>query len=344
MFKLHPEFIPQNKYDIAIDAHVTHTYHDTSQHPCKSCPYCLKRTRGDKIWYVHCDLVACFIAPNGLRIPLLFHRIRARSEWGQLGEEKWKQECERTAFPILLKELRRQFPRLRMHIHLDALYATDANFTLLHELGTDYSIVRKANVLKTVGEDCKGLERFCKPVEVEMENKRFKIWQRILFFNDIAYKKHNLSLIQLDEIAEKKPSKRFAKVASKNTHWEWVVHQQLNNENVGKIAAQSRIRWKEEDLFNDVQRRGFAICHDFNRAPAAQLVRTYLILIAYAICSILTYSRHGQSILSRGLTVIFMMEQMLSDLIHIEAGDLFIGREPGQLRWGTDPPRMVVKA
>lgn len=344
MFQLHPEFTPQNEYNIAFDAQVTHVYHEGSQHPYQSCPYCLKRTRGDKVWYVHFDLVASFIAPNGLRIPLFFHRIRARPQWGQLGEEKWKQECERTAFPILLKELRRQFPRLPMHIHLDALYATDEVFTLLEKLGMNYSIVRKAKVLKTVGEDRKGLEKFCKPVQVKKENKRFTIRQQLLFFNDIAYKNHQLSLIKLEEAAEKKPSKRFAKVTSKTVHWEWIVHQKLNSTNVEKVALQSRIRWKEEDLFNDVQCRGFAICHDFNRAPTAQLVRTYLIFIAYAICSILTHSRLGESIISRGLTITFMMEQMLKDLIYIEEENLFSRRCVGQLRWGTGPPKMNVHA
>jgi hypothetical protein len=143
----------------------------------------------------------------------------------------------------------------------------------------------------------------------------------------------------LDETAEKKSSKRFAKVTSKKTHWEWIVHKQLNNANVGKIAAQSRIRWKEEEVFNDLQHRGFTICHDFNRAPVAQLVRTYLILIAYAICSILTYSRLGQSIISGGLTITFMMEQMLNDLIYVGEENLFRKRCLGQLRWGTDSPK-----
>ena len=231
VFQLHPEFLAQGEYPITIDAQVVHIYGEHSQHPCQSCPYCLKRTRGNKTWYVHSDVVASFVAPNGLQIPLLFHRIRARPEWGQLGEKRWKQECERTAFPILLKELKRQFPRLRMCIHLDALYATDANFTLLEELGMDYSIVRKAKVLKTVGENCKGLERFCKPVQVDVENRCFKIHQYIRFFNDIPYREHNLSIIELDESAERKPSKRFAKIKSKKTHWEWIVHQHLSHAN-----------------------------------------------------------------------------------------------------------------
>lgn len=120
-FQLHPDFIPHGEYAVAIDAQVTHTYHEQSQHPCAQCPYCLKRTRGDKIWYLHYDLVASFIAPNGFQLPLLLHRIRARPEWGQLSDGEWKQECERSAFPILLRELRKRFPRLKFCIHLDAL-------------------------------------------------------------------------------------------------------------------------------------------------------------------------------------------------------------------------------
>jgi hypothetical protein len=157
-------------------------------------------------------------------------------------------------------------------------------------------------------------------------------------FNDMPYRDYHLSLIKLQETAKKKPSKRFAKLTSKETHWEWIVHQCLNQTNVVKIASQSRIRWKQEEMFGDLQHRGFAICHDFNRAPTAQLVRTYLILIACAISSILCYSRLGKSILSRGLTVIFMMEQMLTDLIYVSEEVLFQRQETGQFRWSTGPP------
>jgi len=343
VFQLHPEFIPQGEYAITIDAHATHTYHDHSQHPCKNCPFCLKRTRGDKVWYIHFDLVASFIAPNGLQIPLLFHRIRARPEWGQLNDDEWKQECERTAFPLLVRELRRQFPRLNMCIHLDALYATDQTFTLLEELHMGYSIVKKVKVLKTVGEDCQGLKTFSHPLKVVKENARFKIQQTIHFFNDVAYKGHNLHIIQLEENAEKKLTKRFAKIQSKKTHWEWIVHQNLTSKNTYETATGSRIRWKQEDLFNDVQCRGFAIRHDFNRAPVAQSIRIYLIFIAYAICSILTYSTLGQSILAKGYTVTFMMEQMLNDLIYISDTILFQWDDPSQLRFGKDPPKIKVQ-
>lgn len=337
VFQLHPDFIPQCEYEIAIDAQVTHTYYDRSQHPCKGCPYCLRRARGDKVWYLHYDLVASFVAPNGLQIPLLFHRIRNRSEWTEFSDDKWKQECERTALPFLLSELRRQFPRLHFCIHLDALYATDPCLKLLKELKMGYSIVRKAKVLKTVGEDCQGLKKFLAPIQVVKEGKCFKVQQTLCFFNDVAYREHKLSIIQVDEQAEKKPSKRFAKVLSKKTHWEWVVHQRLNHENVSAIATGSRIRWKQEDLFNTLQCRGFAIQHDFNRAPTSQSVRTYLILLAYAITSILTYSTLGKAILAKGYTISFIMEQMFQDLLYLTEDQLFNRYNPSQLRFARPP-------
>ncbi|MDR3623910.1 MAG: hypothetical protein P4L16_02085, partial [Chlamydiales bacterium] len=105
------------------------------------------------------------------------------------------------------------------------------------------------------------------------------------------------------------------------------------------IATRSRIRWKEEDLFNDLQCRGFAIRHDFNRAPVAQSVRIYLILIAYAICSILTHSTFGCKILAKGYTISFVMKQMILDLIYLSNTTLFEGKDPIQLRFGKDPPQ-----
>jgi hypothetical protein len=182
VFQLHPELIPNGEYAIAIDAEVSHVYHEHNQHPCAKCPYCLKRERGEKVWYEHMEVVASFIAPNGLQIPLFYHRVKARAEWGHLSDNEWKQECERSVFPVLIRKIRERFPRLRLCIHLDSLYATDPILTLLNELRLGYSIVRKAKVLKTVGEDCEGLKKLSSPITSTTENSRFMINRTVHFF------------------------------------------------------------------------------------------------------------------------------------------------------------------
>jgi hypothetical protein len=338
-FLHHPEFIPQGEYSITIDAQVTHVYYEHSQHPCCQCNYCLKRTRGERVWYLHYDLVASFVAPNNLKIPLLSHRIRARPEWGKLSDEEWKQECELTAFPQLITKLRHYFPRLRLCILLDSLYATDPNFTLLKKLKLGFAIVKKATVLKTVGEDYEGLKALSSSIKIIKKIDRFNIQQNIHFCNDIQYRKHNLHLIEVEEHGDKKPSKRFAKITTKDSHWQWLVHEVLDTSNVYPIATRARLRWKGEDLFNDLQKRGFGISHDYNRAPNAQTIRIYFILIAYAICSIMMHSKLGQAILADGRrTIIFTMKQMLQDLIYLSQYGLLDGYNPVQLRFGKDPP------
>jgi hypothetical protein len=337
VFKNHPEWTPNGEFSIAIDAQASHTYYEHSQHPCEACPYCLKRTREDKVWYVHYELIASFIAPNGLQIPLLIHRIKGCPQWGKLNNEKWKQECERTAIQVLLTKLRELFPRLPFCIHLDALYAIDPIFNLLHELKMGCSIVRKVKVLKSVGEDCRGLKQFSEPVHIFKETKYFNVEQIIYYFNQVTYQKHHLNIIQLDEKAIKKPSKRYAKVRTKKTHWEWIVHQNLTKNNVAESTVNSRIRWKQEDLFNSLQCRGFAMRHDFNRAPNAQSVRFYLMLIAFAISSILTCTNFGRKLTAQGFSLIFLMQQMFTDIIYLSQSILECP-EPVQLRFGKDPP------
>lgn len=91
-------------------------------------------------------------------------------------------------------------------------------------------------------------------------------------------------------------------------------------------------------MFNDLQHRGFAICHDFNRAPNSQSIRFYLILIAYALSSILINSTFGKKILAKGYTFTLIMEQMFLDLIYLNFDTLFEGYNPVQLRFGKDPP------
>jgi len=87
-----------------------------------------------------------------------------------------------------------------------------------------------------------------------------------------------------------------------------------------------------------LQNRGFAVRHDFNRAYASQTIRTYLILTASAISSILAYSTIGQAILSGGYTSTFIMEQMLNDLIYLRDIVMEESHNPIQLRFAKHSP------
>src|ERR1700749_3700174 len=48
LFTNHPSLKKSKSYTLLIDAFVSHTYYPNSQHPCESCPHCLKRERPSK--------------------------------------------------------------------------------------------------------------------------------------------------------------------------------------------------------------------------------------------------------------------------------------------------------
>jgi hypothetical protein len=168
-----------------------------------------------------------------------------------------------------------------------------------------------------------------------LEDQQFRIYQTIHFFNDLPYKQHKLNVIQLNEEAIKKPSKRFAKITSKTSHWQWIISQRVAKANVVSQSNQCRLRWYEEDFFNTAENRGFNMNHDFSRAPRSQIIWMYLILIAMALCTILEYSSLNP-IFNKN-TVRHVMEEMLRDLIYLNESLLFDCTFPRQLRFQKPP-------
>lgn len=292
--------------------------------------------RGQTVWYVHSQLVVSLVFPQGFQLPLFLHRIRSFSHLSLLNDQEWKQECELTAIQEVLPKLRAYFPKLKFKILLDALYANDSMFSLLQSLRLGFSIVRKKNVLKTVGQDLEGLSQLVDHLYHQSSSKRFVTHQTFQFYNAVSYKSHRLNIIDLHEVSQKKSSHRFAKIHTKISHWQWIVNDTLSIENTVSIASQSRLRWKQEDLFNSLENRKFAIRHDFARAPSSQSVWLYLLLIAFALDSLFFLFHLGQ-LAKQGRTIQALMQEMLTDLIYLPTDLLFNCLFPKNLRFYVVP-------
>jgi hypothetical protein len=147
-----------------------------------------------------------------------------------------------------------------------------------------------------------------------------------------------VNIIDLQETRQKKPSKRFAKIHQKQSHWQWIVASSLNQSNVVAQAKQARNRWKEEDLGNTLKNRGFNIKHDFSRHPQSQSIWLYLQFIAYGLTSLFLLSEIGYHCRKK-YTLRFLMEQMLEDLLRYPFNFLFhfSGSTPQLLRFFIVP-------
>jgi hypothetical protein len=322
LFTHHPSLKLGKEFLLAIDAFCHHSYKIGSQH--KKCPFCLKRQRGDKIWYLHMNVVASLVFPNGFQLPLFIHRIQSTNKLKYLSEKGFKQECELSCLPLILRKIRSYLPKLKISILLDSLYATYPVLKLLQELHFGYAIVDKRQ--KNIREECVRLKKINSGfVKRQLKNSN----QTIHYFNHIPYRK-NLSLHVIDLDEEKKTG------LAKKVHWQWIVHSPLNQENVSFIADRARCRWKEEDFFNTVKNRGFHIKHDWSRNHQAQSIWLYLTLIAFGLTSILSIMQTAQ-LARKGASLRAFMEGMLQDLLYLPFDLIFACLYPKNLRFSITP-------
>lgn len=288
-FARHPELTPNGIFHLAIDAETIHKYTSDSAHDCEQCPYCLKRERGETRWYLHVQVTASLVCPGNIRIPLYVYPIHAKSlTCSCASDDAFKQECELSALPIILKKIRDRFPKLHFCILADSLYANGPAMDTVKDNRMEFMFVRKDGSMKTVGQDCDGIAKMeehkvnGKVEEVATENGR-KVKRSCSFFNGIDYQDSKLNVLRFDERIFDKEGNQSGYV-----HWEWIVSWKLTKRNVMATAARGRMRWLEEDLFNSVKNRGFNIKHDYSRNSNAQIVWSILIMIAFLIAEVFT--------------------------------------------------------
>lgn len=316
---------------LSIDAYCSHCYHEMSAH--STCPYCLKREKEDKVWYLHVNVVASLVFPDGFQLPLYVHRLKAQNKWAPLTDRKFKEECELSAFPLILAKIRQYLPKIKFTVLLDALYANTTAIEHLITYRMGYAIVLKKLKISKKLEQPSSIQ---KNVNAAFKRGRFNIIQNFKFCQ-AAHGHLLLNVVDLVETARKKPTKRSALIHFKKTHWQWIVHQTLKEQNVCPICEDARLRWKEEDLFNTFKNRGFNATHDFSRNFQAAGIWLSLMMIAFFLSSLVLSSRLGILGRKKGCSIKFFMKQMMLDLIYISPSRIFDYPYPKQLRFVITP-------
>lgn len=103
-----------------------------------------KETKSDQ-QYVYI-LEANVVFKNGLTIPLMSEYLK--TDWNVLSNPEGKQECELVAFEHLAAKLKKYFPKLKMMVFADALFATQSVLGELHKNHWEYVIQFSKNKLK----------------------------------------------------------------------------------------------------------------------------------------------------------------------------------------------------
>lgn len=180
-----------------------------------------------------------------------------------LSYEKYKQDCEIKAFKRLAEKIKKQYPRLKILISGDALYANKTVIEICKEYGWKYIIRFKEGAIPTV------YNEFTKIVEKDNESTK----KRYEFVTGIDYKDNKINVIRYKEIKE-----------DKETEFVYMTDLPITNKNIEMSIIIGRKRWKIENEGFNIQKNGtFDIGHLYSKNVTAIKVHYLMIQIAHMI-------------------------------------------------------------
>lgn len=293
-FQQHRQLMPGDFFLLAADCVHTHTYEKPHYHDCKCC---LKRiynkgTENEKIKWMHNTLIFSFVFMSGLKIPIYSYPIHAKQivNLESAPEATHKQECELVALKMALPIIREAFPKMKIVLLLDGLYANKPVIRLAEENRCGYIIVKKEGCLPSLAKECdevaiqdnhkKNCVKRCKTT-----HKNWIIAQKYEWFNS-KYLGDGVSTNVLRFWEER--TNKEGKIESYKC--EWLFSWRLSAKTCELAAHQARSRWEIEDLFNSLKNRGFNLNHDYSRNPRSCFNWQGLSLLAFGIFELFRFS------------------------------------------------------
>lgn len=252
-------------YTIAIDA----TGHQKFSK--RHCEHCLTQKQGGKTIYYHLVLEAKLVTPGGLALSLGTEFIE------NVDPEASRQDCELKAFPRLIKKIKRRFPRLRICLLLDGLYANQGVFTLCKTVDWNWIITFKEGALPTAFDEFQRIKAMTPTNFIEhWEQERY---QRISWVNDLEHESHRFSAFDCLTYDRRQDHQYFA----------WITDLPVREATLRQLTNRGgRIRWKiENEGFNVQKNYGYALEHTYCHDPNAGKNYYFLLQIAHIILQLM---------------------------------------------------------
>ena len=216
------------------------------------CPGCLYTKSKDGGWRYHHQILQAALVKPGRRqvVPLAPEAIKNE-------DGRDKQDCEINAGKRLIKQIRRQHPKLPIIIGGDSLYSKQPFIEALQELGMSFVLVAKPNDHLTL------YQWFAEIQEMGETNR----WE----FTDARNRVHRYEWVNGLPLGAdpQAPEVNFFQyhliVEGKVTfHNSWVTNIKVEQKNVVELTQVGRARWKiENETFNTLKNQGYHIEHNY---------------------------------------------------------------------------------
>jgi hypothetical protein len=229
----------------------------------KHCDHCLTQQHGDTTVYMHQVVEAKLLGPGGTVFSIgteFIDNRDVREVPVGASAERVKQDCELKALRRLLGKLRVEYPRLRICLNGDSLYACGEGFQVAKDYNCDYIYVFKPGRTPALWDDFQGLLKLCPEQRVEFETPE-KIHQEYRWVNGLRYtdsdgRDWTMNGIQLIETDKK----------GKKTQWAWLTPLEVNHDTVIDVSTTGgRSRWCiENEGYNTQKNSGLNLEHAYS--------------------------------------------------------------------------------
>lgn len=237
------------------------------------CPSCTTRTfRNGNISYHHGALAAVIVHPNEKEV----FPIEVEPIVKQDGETK--NDCERNAAKRLCERLKKSYPKLRMLLVEDALYANAPHLREIVENGWKYILNVKPDSHKSLFEQFEARRKSVKGKELRKTDangtEQYFAWAKGLYLNESA-KEIEVNYLWYEETNRKGEVKR----------WTWITNLPLTEMTVEKVMKGGRARWKiENETFNTLKNQGYSFGHNYGHGENnLSTVLAMMMFIAFLI-------------------------------------------------------------
>ena len=246
-------------YQVVVDGTGIASFHR------RHCKNCLKRVLNkgepeEQEIYYHYVLEAKLVVGN-IVISVDTEFVENKSENIE------KQDCEIKAFYRISKRLKKNYPKLRILISGDSLYACKPVIQICIKNRWEYILRFKDGRLKALADEIKGLE------QVEGIDKQIRYW------NDLKYKEVQIEeQINVLKYEDKEKKRQF----------QWIVSLRVTEKNKEELVYYGRQRWRiENEGFKEQKKGTFDIEHIYCKEPNAMKAHYFFIQFAHTIRQLL---------------------------------------------------------
>lgn len=249
-------------YLLAIDG--TEMFSSEKTH-CVNC--CEKNHRNGKKVYYHQTLGASIVHPNRRQVIPLCPELISRQDG------KTKNDCEQRAIERFLSKFKKEHPRLKTTLLLDALYSTAPVINEIKNLKLNFIINVKPSGNKGLFDWIRGLELEESSVSVKANSYKFRFINNIPLNNTTKAPDVNfLECISTEVKGRKVTEKQFT----------WVTDHNITKKNVYELMKGGRCRWKiENETFNTLKNQGYQFEHNFGHGKK-NLMSVFILIMMIA--------------------------------------------------------------